>query len=221
MKRNTALTAFILVTGALVLALSSCSGVIGGDNSVRISVDELSGSRSSRYISTNADSGYVVVMQKNRIYSLNNFSDRAYHALKEGYVHISNLPVGDFIFGIVLTDNMGTDDYDDDDVYGLAIKEVKIKKGFNDVVIDVGPGIDTFEIGGEDFSDFLLPDGFGVSFATDTIILDTDNMGSMSLTYNDGVDDAAGTPIVDPPGGVFTSDPAVIGKSYSLTIIRK
>ena len=162
----------VFVAVLTVLALSACSGVIGGESGVRISVDGLS---DGRYISPTANSGYVVVMQKNKVYSLNNFSDKAYYALTNGYVYITNLPIGTYIFGIALMDNLD-DDIDDNDLnYGIAVKEVEIKKGFNNVAIKVAPGLSLFEIdtidGPLDVSDFFYPDGYSASFADNTIII--------------------------------------------------
>ena len=168
----------VLAAAAALLLLSACSGVIGGDTVVRISVPGMTGGLVGRYISSDATNGYVVVLQKDKVYSLNNFDNRAYNYLINGQVYITNLPVGDYIFGVAL---MGVSD----DNYGLAIKEVSIKKGFNDVVIEVGPGISTFNVEGiGDIDNPFLPDGFTAEFATDTIILDFGRSGTTNINFN-------------------------------------
>lgn len=166
----------VLAAAAALLLLSACSGVIGGDTVVRISVPGMSGS-GGRYIAPTSNSGYVVVLQKDKVYSLNSFSDKAYQELVNGNVYITNLPVGDYIFGVVLIDDNDTpDDTGDDNNLGLAIKEREIKKGFNDIVIEVGPGIDQFDINGVSFEDFFTPDGYTATFAEDTVILDINRL---------------------------------------------
>ena len=165
----------VLAAAAALLLLSACSGVIGGDTVVRISVPGMTGGSVGRYISSDATNGYVVVLQKDKVYSLNNFDNRAYNYLINGQVYITNLPVGDYIFGVAL---MGVSD----DNYGLAIKEVSIKKGFNDVVIEVGPGITTFNVGGiGNIDNPFIPDGFTAEFATDTMILDYGRSGAETI----------------------------------------
>ncbi|MCK5736038.1 MAG: hypothetical protein KAH21_06140 [Spirochaetaceae bacterium] len=122
-------------------------------------------------------------MKENKVYSLNNFSDKAYQEFENGNVYIANLPVGNYIFGIVLLDDQGTSDVNDDVNVGLAIKEKEIKAGFNDIVIEVGPGINKFEINWISFEDFFTPDGYSSSFANDTIILDIDRTSSDRIEY--------------------------------------
>jgi hypothetical protein len=181
----------LLFSVGILLLLSACSGVIGGNNMVRISVPGMADS--GRFISDFANSGYVVVLQENKVYSLNNFSDKAYQDLVDGNVFIANLPVGTYIFGVVLIDDKGTSDENDDDNVGLAIKKRKVEAGYNDIQIDVGSGITTFDINGISFENFFIPDGFTVSFDEDTIILDIDRGGGLDpskdvvdLVFNGG-----------------------------------
>ncbi len=191
----------VLAAAAILLLLSACSGVIGGDI-VRISFSSGSG---GRYISTDANSGYVVVLQKDKVYSLNSFEDKAYQEFEDGNVYITNLPAGDYIFGIVLIDDQDTEPTDDDVNVGLAIKEVEIKKGFNDVIIDVGPGITTFEINTVSYEDFFTPDGYSVTFAEDTIILDIDRTASDEVHLVPNLGSATGVMI--PSGGASLPSP--------------
>jgi hypothetical protein len=197
----------LLFSVGILLLLSACSGVIGGDNMVRISVPGMADS--GRFISSSANSGYVVVLQGNKVYSLNNFSDKAYQDLVDGNVFIANLPVGTYIFGVVLIDDKGTSDENDDDNVGLAIKKRKVEAGFNDILIDVGPGITTFDINGISFENFFIPDGFTVSFDEDTIILDIDRNPAgadvVDLAFNGG-GTTSGDIIVD---GVASGSPVI------------
>jgi hypothetical protein len=134
----------LLFSVGILLLLSACSGVIGGDTVVRISVPGMSDT--GRFISDFANSGYVVVLQEDKVYSLNNFSDKAYQNLVDDNVYIANLPVGTYIFGVVLIDDKGTPDEKDDDNVGLAIKKRKVEAGYNDIQIDVGPGIKLYQL---------------------------------------------------------------------------
>ena len=195
----------ILAAAVIIVLLSACSGVIGGDYNVRISVPQLA-SGSSRYISPAATSGYIVVLQENKVYSLNNFSDKAYQEFVNGNVYIANLPVGDYIFGIVLLD-------DSDENVGLAIKKREIKKGFNDIVIDVGPGISTLTIQGNPlpFEDIFKPDEYPVMFADNSIILDIDRNivnDALGITFNPVTGTWVGEKIVE---GVSTGGPVGAG----------
>lgn len=181
-----------LLAVASVLLLSTCSGVIGGDNMVRISVPGMGDT--GRYISGDANSGYVVVLQGDKVYSLNEFTSVAYQELVNGNVYIANLPVGTYIFGIVLLDDIT------DDNVGLAIKELKVEAGFNDFLIDVGPGIDSLMVNSQDYEDFFTPDGYNVSFANDTIILDIDRnpiSDSLELTFEDSGTGTSGEKIIN------------------------
>jgi hypothetical protein len=171
----------LAVVSAVLLLFSSCSGLIGGEASVRISVPGLAGSSDARFLSADATNGYVVVFDKNKVYSLNNFSKDSYHYLLNGQVYIAGLPVGDYIFGIVL---MGENEGDN---YGLAVKEVRIEAGLNDVEIEVGPGISSLSIGGiGDIDNPFIPDGYSVEFETDTMIFDFERSGvnPTPVTFN-------------------------------------
>lgn len=204
----------IFISLAALLALNACSGVLGGQSGVRISVDGLSG---GRFISSSANSGYVVVLKKDNVYSLNNFSDKAYYALLNGQVYIANLPEGDYIFGVALVDDNGTSDENDDVNYGLAIKEVTIQPGFNDVPIDVGPGINTFTINGVDFEDFFTPDGYSVTFEGDTLILDINRQttNNVVFTTNDG---AASPQLINNDGSLGASS-WTVGTSHQGVLV--
>ncbi len=183
----------IIAAAVIMLLFSACSGVIGGDYNVRISVPQLA-SGGGRYISGSANSGYVVVLKENSngVYSLNKFSDAAFYEFIHGNVYIANLPVGDYIFGIVLMNPADVN-------VGLAIKKREIKEGFNDIEIDVGPGIGVFAIQSIPFpfEDIFKPKEYPVMFANDTIILDIDRTPSdeVALVFETGA--ANGEKIVD------------------------
>ena len=191
-----------------VLILSACSGLVGADG-LYIYAD---GIGDARYIDGSADAGYVVVMKENKIYSLGTiFEDKV--DFENGYVQVKGLPTGQYIVGVVLVDDDPDTDEVDGDVVGLAIKEVEIKKGPNFKTINVGPGLDTLEIGGLGpiEEDLFLPDDFGVSFAEDTIFISGSdgNPANINLIYQAGstpgtvVTFANGRtfPVTDPDGG--------------------
>lgn len=198
----------ILLAVASLLFLSACSGVIGGDNMVRISIPGMD--NTGRYISGSANSGYVVVLQGNKVYSLNNFTDIAYQELVKGNVIIANLPAGTYIFGVVLLD-------ENDLNVGLAIKERKVEPGFNDFLINVGPGISTLNVNTLDYSDFFTPDGYTSRFAEDTIILDIDRLDpspdSLTLEFRELIPSNTGGEKVI--GGVADGNP-VIGPTWAI-----
>ncbi len=223
--------ALVLLAAVVLLFLSACSGVIGGDTMIRISVPGMA--NDGRFISADSNSGYVVVMQESKVYSLNNFSDRAYQEFVNGNVYITNLPVGNYIFGVVLIDDMGTSETGDDTNVGIAIKKKEIKIGYNDIVIDVGPGIDNFTINTLNFEDFFTPDGYSTTFADDTVILDIErDEVSDSVVLNFETGSATGKLIPsgipfsgvipeDQEGVVFEITDVLFAGSYMFTLILK
>ena len=183
--------ALVLLAAVALLFLSACSGVIGGDTTVRISVPGMSSG--GRFISATATNGYVVVLDKNKIYSLNSFDDDAFNYLVNGQVYITNLPTGDYIFGVAL---LG----ENDENFGFAVKEWTVEKGFNEVPIQVAPGIVDFTVDDipEDISNpFDPPEGVYVEFAEDTIILDYGRTATPLVTFDVTFGD--GTVINTPP----------------------
>jgi len=216
--------ALVLLAAVALLFLSACSGVIGGDTTVRISVPGMSSG--GRFISATATNGYVVVLDKNKIYSLNSFDDDAFNYLVNGQVYISNLPTGDYIFGVALLD-------ENDNNTGFAVKEWTIEKGFNEVPIQVAPGIVDFTVDDitEDISNpFDPPEGIYVEFAEDTIILDYDRTATplvtFDVTFGDGtvITTLSPEPIDGPPpvpaggGYIVQEDSSGIVWKYSATV---
>ncbi|MDF1567697.1 MAG: hypothetical protein P1P77_06725 [Spirochaetaceae bacterium] len=218
----------IFISLAALLALNACSGVLGGQNVVRVYVPELAGSGDSRHVSMNATYGYVIVVKKDKVYSANKYSYEAYEKLVEGNANIANLPEGDYIFGVALMDDAGAN-------YGLAIKEVTIQPGFNDVPIVVGPGITTFDISGlPSIDNPLWPSkDYSVKFAEDTVIIDYGRSGNatVNITFDFGdstvlgaitATDIGGDVVEGPPYTVTGTGLSVdIGGSYTYRIILK
>ena len=159
----------VLLISVVLLLLSSCSGVLGGDYNVRISIPQLA-SADGRYIATDASSGYIVVLKGDKIYSLNKFSGQ-----RSGFDIY--LPLGTYIFGVVLLDS-------DDKNVGLAIKERAVKEGVNEFTFDVGPGIHEFLIGEESIEDMFTPDSYSTSFAENTIFISHPDLTGPNLGVN-------------------------------------
>jgi len=210
-KTNKKTAVLILLITSVLLFLSACSGVLAGDDVVRISVSQLADESSGRFISGTASNGYVVVLDKDRIYSLNNFSGDAYNYLVNGEVYIANLPPGDYIFGVALLD-------ENDKNLGFAVKEWTVEKGFNDISIEVAPGIVTLSV--SDLNDditnpFLPPEGVFVEFAENTIIFDYDRTSNtlvgFAVTFGDGTEISG--PSVDPING---EEPVLLGGLYEV-----
>jgi len=206
----------IITVLAALSVLTTCSGVLGGDTMVRITVPGLDdGTATGRLVSDDATEGYVVVLKKDKVYSLNNFDSDAFFQLKGGNVVIANLPLGDYIFGVVLVDGDPGEQ-----VVGIAVKEFEVKSGLNSYWIDVGPGISDIRVNGLDYSDFFKPEGYTAEFAEDTIILNVNRNGSSDdvvqlLGATFGGSEAApvlGTPTII--GGPTDGDPA--GGSYDV-----
>jgi hypothetical protein len=184
-------TAIILTVLAAVFALSACSGVIGGETSVVFSLSE------GRYVSTVAVEGYVVALKKDKVYSLNQFEGEAFEYLKDGKVVIANLPVGEYVFGIILQDASENN-------VGFAVKEYEVKRGLNTLTIDVAPGIDDCSVEGisGDLFDFQDPPDeiHSLEFAEDTVIVDYDRPTggtnvSLDVTYGTADPSLTGVPI--------------------------
>ena len=170
------LAVLVILASVVLLLLSACSGVIGSDYNVRISIPQLA-SVDGRFISANASSGYFVVLKGDKIYSFNEFSGQ------ERLFGI-NLPLDTYIFGVVLLDS-------EERNVGLAIKERKIEEGVNEFTFDIGPGIHNFSIDGHKIEElFNNPEGYIVSFADNTIkvyhdeLTDPDVPISITVGYN-------------------------------------
>ncbi len=195
----------VLAAMAAVILLSACSGVVGGETTVRISLPQ--SSSEGLFVSPDAEEdgaeGYVIVLKKDKVYSLNLFEGEALEAFIDGQVVIANLPVGDYVFGVVLQDSSG-------DNVGLAIKEYTVKRGLNTLSIEVAPGIETCEIEGIDGDVFDFQDPpeeiQTLEFAENTVIIDYDRptggtMVSFGVTFGGNPTVSAGTPAYETIGG--------------------
>jgi len=172
-------TVLVFTAVASMLLFSACSGVIGGPI-VRITLPDLPSSGGSRYIATGADTPdevHIVVAQKNNAYSYNNFEGTV-TAVSNNVYSISNLLPDTYIFGVALLDSSPTSR-----MVNFKLKEVTIEPGFNDIVMELGPGISTLELNGLVIDNPFLPEGFTVSYGTDAIIFDVDTSVSNTLGY--------------------------------------
>ncbi len=159
----------------LLIVLSGCSGIIGGQTVVHMT---LGNGGSGRYIDENTQSGYVAVFRQDRVYSINEFEGTKTE-FENGSVYLNSLAPGDYVFVVALTGEESGTTYNS----GLAIKEVTVERGLNNVLIDVGPGVSSFGIeelppGGGGYpvlrplDDFMEPGrSYSVGFADNTLIL--------------------------------------------------
>jgi hypothetical protein len=198
-------TAIILTVLAAVFALSACSGVIGGETSVVFSLSD------GRHVSASASQGYVVALKKDKVYSLNQFEGEAFEYLKDDKVVIANLPVGEYVFGIILQDASENN-------VGFAVKEYEVKRGLNTLTIDVAPGVTNCSVQGISGDVFDLEDPpeeiHNLEFAEDTAIIDYDRPAtptvSLSVYFGDiGITGTDHTII----GGAGDGDPFTNGNA--------
>ena len=199
----------------LLLILLSCSGILGQKDGLNIVIPQMASN--NRYISPEAIEGYVVVMKGDAVYSANNFTDAGFNYLVNGQVFIANLPIDNYVIGIVLLN--------ENDMVGFALKEVTVKQGYNEVSIEVGPGIEFLDIDGLDFSNpFDMPEGTHISFAQDTMIIDysapTESI-SLSMTFgsDDGDIELSGPEITDLGNGLQFYYTSNVPSEYTFRII--
>lgn len=182
----------------LIIILVSCSNIINKDG-LYLSIPQ----SNAKHISNLANEGYVIVLDEDKIYSLNNFINDSYHYLINGEVYIANIPAGEYIIGVVLLNN--------NIMYGFSLEEITITPGYNQAIIDVGPGIQNFIVDNISINNpFEVPSGIKIQYSQDTIIVDYDKSetpeivfsasfgdgyeGNMSVIgINGGIDDLGGT----------------------------
>ncbi len=153
-----------LLLGAGVLLLSACSGFIGGDTVVRISLGHGS---AGRYISANFDHGVVTAVKKDGEYADNITASASFN--DAGTVSLNGLIPGNYVLVVQLYNNGGNN-------VGLSIKEFRINKGFNNIAMEVTQGLERFGAYYSpisiDLLDFMhLPSPYTVSFAEDTLVI--------------------------------------------------
>ncbi len=184
----------VLVVLSLLTVLSACSGMVGGATSVRMTVGNAG---SGRYIHEGVNEGYVAVLQKNKIHSINEFeydSEARYEEFDNGSVYLNSIAPGKYIFIVVLLERNGGATFN----RGLAIKEVTVNKGFNDLYIEVGPGVGSFYIDQTNVTDVPLfelisPGGEYlnlISFKEDTVVFKKSGLQKLpgagtEITLND------------------------------------
>ena len=229
----------------LITLVTACSGVIGPRSGVLIEIPAIANNVSGRYIDTSGNTmtkGYVIIAQEDKVYSFNDYADS--YDLKNGRVFISNIPVGKYILGVVLLN-------DEDNTNGLAIKEITVEPGLNEVRITVGPGTSNLKIGDMEVTNPLLPnDNYSISYKQDTLIFDYNRKELERVHYIPSFGESDEAPklsinkveLINPAGDnevlkeVSIDDPIFVGKifdgleytianensqEYSLTIILR
>ena len=172
----------ILSTAVLIGLLSlmtACAGIFGSHGRVMVTIPGMGSTSKGLHVdAATMTQGYVVVAQGDEMYTFEEYPDT--HNLINGQAYISNIPEGTYLFYIILLN-------DSDNITGLALKEVVINPGYNEVEITVGPGVSNFSVGGiEELQlDPVGPsDDYSVSFSEDTITFDYDRpSGDVKVEY--------------------------------------
>ncbi|QEN07004.1 hypothetical protein EXM22_03010 [Oceanispirochaeta crateris] len=148
---------------AFVLVLSGCDNLVDESDQGSAYINLSEGS-SGRYIAGDGETvvdaamGFVkedVLYNFDFLEDIKNFS---------GDYLFTGIPVGDYSFLALLMD-------DDGEVLSMAVESVTIEAGFNELEIEMGPGISP-RINGKDF-DFSDPEdsGFSISFSGEVITI--------------------------------------------------
>lgn len=152
----------------IILLFSSCSGYIG-ENLIDIQIDvpdSPSERTNGRYISSEVELIHLVFVKDGDVYGY------LKQNITQGDTTLSmpGLPADDYVLVALLVG---------DDSVGFAAKEVTIKAGFNNISLTIGPGFDPLEVNGTPLDDFIGDDsGYSLTFAENTIIVDTDGRNS-------------------------------------------
>ncbi len=168
MKLSKTIWTMAMVIGWLSF-FSTCSGTLGGAyGSVRIAIPGVGNASSGRFVdAATMTSGYVILGRGDQVYSLNEYTQT--HELIKGEVVLSNIEAGTYLLGVVLKNKK-------DIVTGLALKNITVTPGYNEVEVVVGPGISKLEIEGvEGFEANPFDtrnDAYSLSFSEDTMIFD-------------------------------------------------
>lgn len=163
------LSKIILSTAVLIGLLSlmtACAGIFGSHGRVMVTIPGMGSTSKGLYVdAATMTKGYVVVAQNDEMYTFEEYPDT--HDLIGGQAYISNIPEGTYLFYIILLNEA-------DNITGLALKEVVINPGYNEVEITVGPGVSNFSVEGIELQlDPVEPsDAYSVSFSENTITFD-------------------------------------------------
>lgn len=170
-------TIWTIAMGISLLALfSTCSGTLGGGSGiVRIAIPGVGNASSGRFVdSTTMTKGYVILGQGDQLYSVDDYPKTL---INGGEVILSNIAEGTYILGVILQNDADIDTNKKNIVTGLALKEITVKPGYNEVEVTVGPGIKNLKILDKAKNNVIPSDLFNdttgdssVSFAEDTMI---------------------------------------------------
>ncbi len=182
-KLSNTIWTIVMAIGLLAL-FSTCSGTLGGDSGiVRIAIPGVGNASSGRFVdATTMTKGYVILGQGDQVYSVDDYPKTQ---ITGGEVILSNIAEGTYILGVILQN-------DKDNVTGLALKEITVKPGYNDVEVTVGPGIRKLEILDTEGHNVISDDGqldfsndkYSLSFAKDTMIFNYGRTDGQSYTVN-------------------------------------
>ncbi len=181
-KLSKTIWTIVMAIGLLAL-FSTCSGTLGGDSGiVRIAIPGVGNASSGRFVdATTMTKGYVILGQGDQVYSVDDYPKTQ---ITGGEVILSNIAEGTYILGVILQN-------DKDNVTGLALKEITVKPGYNDVEVTVGPGIRKLEILGANGENVIANgpldfsnSAYSLSFAKDTMIFNYGRTDDQSYTVN-------------------------------------
>ncbi len=164
-KETVMIITFSILTGVMAL---SCFGAFGTHGQIEIVIPNADAARSLEgYDGTGEVSikGTVVYGNAGQGYTAREFYSGSTLTESNNSFVLTNIPTGTYIFGILIQDS-------NDIVIGLAIKQVVISAGINNVPIRVGPGIESARIG-------------SIDFGTDPIQFMENNKDKYSVTFGE------------------------------------
>ncbi len=156
---------FSVLIGVIFL---SCFGVSGAHGQIEIVIPDIDGARSLKgYTIANGGDikGTVIYGNAGQGYTSEVFYTGTTLTQPNNSFVLTNIPIGTYIFGILIQDSKNY-------IIGLAIKEVDIFAGSNEVSIRIGPGIQSAQIG-------------NINFGTNPIQFVVDNQEKYSVSFGE------------------------------------
>jgi len=157
----------ILLLLTLSFILSGCSRIadLSDTGRVRIQMDNPDGS-AGRFLAEEGERVYIAFLAGTDVYLYGEFDLVGDNTTFD----MIGIVAGDYVLLTVLT--TVDDEGESDKVVGLAVKEVTVNPGINDIPVTLGPGLSNMRINGESLDLTDLPEGYGITLSEDSLTFD-------------------------------------------------
>lgn len=187
----------ILLSAFLFMVLFSCSQIadLQDTGQVRIIMDQLD-QGSSRYIAADGTQVVIAFLVGSDVYLFEEYDQVS------STINMNGIIAQDYVVLALLLD-------EDDDMVGLASKNVSIEPGINYIDLILGPGIWGLKLNDEEIDLTDMPSGYGLTVMEDSLVLDIpdseiDSSGEVEFTIT-FKSNAQVITVENPPVGTLVS----------------